>query len=136
MARLLAISRPLEKAPAGRRSPNTLINNKCWLEFYKAGGVIANLSERNGCRGPFRRQIKLCSLLKEKGYDSDPECEDFEDRVAGMGFDDLYLKEQLAVEEPGFDWTSAAIGGSVGFVAGYALMRVFRRKNDDQFSRV
>ena len=46
------------------------------------------------------------------------------------------LGEQGATEETGIDWSAAAIGAGVGFVAGYALMKAFRRKGDDEFSRV
>ena len=45
------------------------------------------------------------------------------------------LGEQATVGESGFDWKAGAIGVSVGFVAGYALMKAFRRKGDDEFSR-
>ena len=45
------------------------------------------------------------------------------------------LGEQANVGESGFDWKAGAIGASVGFVAGYALMKALRRKGDDEFSR-
>ena len=42
-----------------------------------------------------------------------------------------------AVEPAGFDFAAAGIGAGVGFVAGYALMKVFRsQKKDDEFNRV
>ena len=45
------------------------------------------------------------------------------------------IDQQPMVAEQSFDWTSAAIGASAGFVAAYALLKVFQRKNDDEFSR-
>ena len=45
------------------------------------------------------------------------------------------LGDQATVDAAGFDWKAGAIGASVGFVAGYALMKAFRRKSDDEFSR-
>ena len=49
---------------------------------------------------------------------------------------ELMSGENAGVETAGYDWKTGTIGASVGFVAGYALMRAFRRKVDDNFSRV
>lgn len=35
-----------------------------------------------------------------------------------------------------YDWSSAAIGASVGFAAVYAFLKAIIRKSDDDFSRV
>ena len=45
--------------------------------------------------------------------------------------------DQSSVGELSFDWPSATIGASLGFIAGFTLMKAFRRKDmDDEFSRV
>lgn len=40
------------------------------------------------------------------------------------------------VEPAGFDWSMATVCAGVGFVAGYAMMKAFRSKRDDDFNRV
>ena len=45
--------------------------------------------------------------------------------------------EQSPDVEQSFDWPTATIGASLGFIAGYTLMKAYRRKDiDDEFSRV
>lgn len=41
-----------------------------------------------------------------------------------------------APETPGFDYTVATIGASVGFLAAYAFCKATRSKQDDAFARV
>ena len=50
----------------------------------------------------------------------------------------LNLKgEQVMPAEQRFDWTAASIGGAVGFVSAYAVMKAFRGRNkDDEFTRI
>ena len=44
--------------------------------------------------------------------------------------------EQSPDVEQSFDWPSATIGASLGFIVGYAITKAFYRKNsDDEFSR-
>ena len=51
---------------------------------------------------------------------------------------DVFMMQQPSevVEPAGLDWSMATVGASVGFVAGYAMMKVFRSKRDDDFNRV
>ena len=46
------------------------------------------------------------------------------------------MQEAATVEPEGFDYSSAAIGGSVGFVVALAALKFLKRKNHDDFERV
>ena len=83
------------------------------------------------------------SIYKNECYLQKQDCSKEErwmeqlDMPQRWGDDELMmLGEQAAIEKPGLDWTAASIGAGVGFVVGVTLMKAFRRKADDEFSRV
>ena len=46
------------------------------------------------------------------------------------------MMEKVVAEEPGFDWSTAAMGAGVGFVAGYAMMKAFRRNKHEKHDKL
>ena len=46
------------------------------------------------------------------------------------------LMEKVVAEEQGFDWSTAAMGAGVGFVAGYAIMKAFRRNKHEKHDKL
>ena len=46
------------------------------------------------------------------------------------------MLEQAESKEPSFDWNSSALGTGIGFVAGYALMKAFRRNKPHSEDRL
>ena len=129
------------------------ISAQCWYEYdmmYRSGTQMSA-----DCYDEMRDTLIYCDFIRENGWTEDV-CEDTQLNIdciqSGASFgvcssqrrlvrvpadgelQATMLMEDALVEEKSFDWSPLALGAGVSCLAGFALLKVLRKKapQDDQ----
>ena len=115
-----------------------MVKEACWESLMNAIAAGDESVYDKSCEAEFEALEKRCEKLGDGAWE-DEECAAGIAVAIALGGEDAglaLLGSDMVAQKTGLDWTAASIGAGVGFLAGYAIMKVRSGRKDDEFSRV